>query len=111
MQPWAKSDSLCQNQGVRSPHASSDPFLSPAHSVLSVPSALQPTEGRLASQGPEHDRMASLLKGMMDYITELAVSVAPTTAPAAEQESVSSPQCLPVGVSLTTGIKEPLQTG
>ncbi|CAG03993.1 unnamed protein product [Tetraodon nigroviridis] len=35
------------------------------HSQYCLPILQLPTEGRLASQGPEHDRMTTLLKGMM----------------------------------------------
>lgn len=55
---WTDSTSY----SVQNLYASPYPFPLSSHSV---PSALQPTEGRLASQGPEHDRMATLLKGMM----------------------------------------------
>lgn len=41
------------------------PSIPPILSLSLPPLPLCPTEGRLASQGPEHDRMATLLKGMM----------------------------------------------
>lgn len=53
---------LRASDGVQTPCASPYPFLSSSHSV---PSVLQPMEGCLASQRPEHDRMGTLLKGMM----------------------------------------------